>query len=1049
MATSNRRDVRLGVGIEIDGEEQIADLGAQLRKAAAAGGEMGEAAAKWAARLDEATAATRAARDAERERRTESSATRKALDDARDALARHRAESTAATRTTNEYQQAETRLKLAVIDTNKAHRDARASLTASTAEARNAAAAQSALADQIRRSSVAQVAAVREQSGALEGLKSQLTTLRNIAGVALGGSLLGSLARDVGETADAVANLRARLQLVVGEGPALEAAYEGVLAVAQRTGSALESTATLFTRIMQAGKVSQRDALALTESIGQAIAVSGTAAASSEAAITQLIQGLQSGVLRGEEFNSMMEQAPRLARALADGLGLPTGALREMAQQGALTTEVVLTALRGQSATLQAEFDKLPATIGRAITNLGTAWSVYVGEADRATGASKIAAGAIDALAKNLDSVIGLLYAAGKAAAAYTALRLAESFIASATAARTAAVATAAATAATTAHTAATTANTTAQAANAAASAGSVAAAGRLAGVLSTLKTFSFLAVVTNLQSIGEWLGETAAKWMGYGKAIDDAERSQRANEAAARANAAALEAAAQATERATDKSLGLEKQSKALVSQFDGLVTKGETVADALGKIGKELDLSDVRGITTAGAALDALAVRGKVTADQLQETLGAALKGLDLGVFETQARAAFTGSEQGARRLAAALDALADESLRRAGSSARELGTGFSEAAASAINDLDSLGATLDRLGVKGDAAGRLLAKSVDQALAAANTERAVQALLTRVEALGAAGTLTGDRLADALGKARAKLDDLRGGVNSLDEALRVLGLKTRAELQATADKLGEAYTRVAGNAQVSLQDQAKAYGTWRDAALAATGGVESGQLKLQGTILANRIAALGLGDGIEQAMRKGARATDTATSSQERYNAALRADPSRMVGGNGLGGIKSGGGDQFKGFKGSSADTFNSLYNATPDGGITREGGGMLQPPDNSGDYYFNTSRRGEGPFGLGVWELTPEGKARRDAAGDALTGPAARARDPGGMNGSAGYSPFGSHERSKQAPPLQPIVINLPGRGSVTVNADSRRAADELIALLEQSQKQAGG
>ncbi len=141
----------------------------------------------------------------------------------------------------------------------------------------------------------------------------------------------------------------------------------------------------------------------------------------------------------------------------------------------------------------------------------------------------------------------------------------------------------------------------------------------------------------------------------------------------------------------------------------------------------------------------------------------LSSALKGIDLGVFEANARAAFDSSEQGALRLQAALYAIGDETLRRVGTSADELRTGFSKAANSAINDVDSLARKLLDLGVTGAAAGRLLSESLNKAADAASSERAVPAVIARFEALGRQGLLTGDQLAAGLEKARAKLDQL----------------------------------------------------------------------------------------------------------------------------------------------------------------------------------------------------------------------------------------------------------------------------------------------
>ena len=115
---------------------------------------------------------------------------------------------------------------------------------------------------------------------------------------------------------------------------------------------------------------------------------------------------------------------------------------------------------------------------------------------------------------------------------------------------------------------------------------------------------------------------------------------------------------------------------------QYWDLTTKGTETSEALGKLAKDLQLGDLSGIANAGAALDVLAQQGKATGAQIRDALASALNGTDLNVFKINALAAFDASEQGARRLKLALDALADESLRRAGTSLEELQTGFNKA-------------------------------------------------------------------------------------------------------------------------------------------------------------------------------------------------------------------------------------------------------------------------------------------------------------------------------------------------------------------------------
>ena len=183
----------------------------------------------------------------------------------------------------------------------------------------------------------------------MTSISTQLQSIQNIATAALGGSYVGGLAKSVAETADQFRNLEARIKLATGEGPQFQAAFAGVQQIALRTNTALDETGALFARLVSAGReagqsaqAAQQNALDLAETINQAIQLSGASADASKAAVTQLIQGLQGGVLRGEEFNSVMEQAPRLAQALANGLGVTTGELRKMAEQGALTSDVVM-----------------------------------------------------------------------------------------------------------------------------------------------------------------------------------------------------------------------------------------------------------------------------------------------------------------------------------------------------------------------------------------------------------------------------------------------------------------------------------------------------------------------------------------------------------------------------------------------------------------------------------------------------------------------------------------------------------------------------------
>ncbi len=968
----------------------------------------------------------------------------------------------------------------------------------------------------------------------LDGLLGQLRAVQGVAAAAIGGGLLGGLAGDISATADQYANLAARIRLVTGEGQAFNEAFDGVFEVAKRTNSSVEETGTLFARLAEAGKalgVSQREALGLTETINQAIQLSGGSAEASKAAITQLIQGLQSGVLRGEEFNSVIEQSPRLAQALADGLGVARGELRELAGQGRLTSEAVIQSLAGQSSAVQREFDQLPLTVGRALQNLSTEWTRYVGQVDQANGASAAAAKTIEALASNLKTVANLLLDVGQGAAAFAALRLAQTFLGLSQATVQATVAkqaetlattqntaakgvnTAAAvvntgakvgntaavvgnsaaqaqnTAATTVNSASKLANATAAQASAAATTASAAAAGRLASIVSTIKTFALLTVLTNIKDIGTAAGEGIAKLQGWGKAMERNEQQARADAEASRVSAAQKAELAEKARKAADAMFGLTKESKGIVAEFEEMSRKGDTVSESLAKITKSLKLGDLKGITDATAALDALERKGKITGEQVRESLAAGLKGVDLLEFKTNATAAFDSSEQGARRLQAVLDAIGLESLSRAGLSVQELRTGFSAAATSAINDVDELARTLKALGADSNTTGRALAGALDKATVAASTESAVRAVISRFTELGQQGRIAGDALEQGLEKARKKLDELKPGITSLGEALRAFGIKTREELQNTADKLGAAYRVVANDVTVSLADKARAFMQYRDAAVAANGGVETSEISLQRRILENRMAAADLGKTIVDSMSAAGQAVDqtgrkienstNSMSDWERQIERLRNGP--LLGGIGPSqdgknfGVRSAGGPENKVNGLTPIDSFNRLYNATPDRGITRTGPGQLTPPDNSGDWFLDTSRRGEGPFGLGVWTLTPESAQRRyqeftaqqAALGLSFDGVGWRPGAGTNPTGAAGASPFGprggaaaggpgstfetasgGRGRNLESGGVQ-IVFNFGTNRSHTVFADSISAAEALMRDLERQYQLTGG
>lgn len=193
-----------------------------------------------------------------------------------------------------------------------------------------------------------------------------------LAGV-LAGVTSGAALRSVLAQADAYKTLQGRLRLVTSSEEELARVSQSLFEVAQRTRQPLADTAELYTRVAQNAKdlgLTQQQLLGFTETVSKAFQVSGASTVEAAGAIRQLSQALASGVFRGEEFNSVAEQGPRILQALTDSLGVTRGELRKMAEQGKLTPDIVIKGLEQASAAISAEFEALPATLAQSLTQV-------------------------------------------------------------------------------------------------------------------------------------------------------------------------------------------------------------------------------------------------------------------------------------------------------------------------------------------------------------------------------------------------------------------------------------------------------------------------------------------------------------------------------------------------------------------------------------------------------------------------------------------------------------------------------------------------------
>jgi len=203
------------------------------------------------------------------------------------------------------------------------------------------------------------------------------------------------------EMADEATRLDGRLKLVTSSTAEFNTVQKALFDISQRTRSELGANVELYTRSSQALKqlgATSQQTLQLTETLNQAFSISGATGSEASSSIIQLSQALASGTLRGEEFNSIAEQGPRIMQALADALGKTRGELRGLAEGGQLTSKLVFDALLSQAPKIAAEFGKVPRTVGQAMTQLGNDMLRVVGQTNNATGATNKLTSEIDRL---------------------------------------------------------------------------------------------------------------------------------------------------------------------------------------------------------------------------------------------------------------------------------------------------------------------------------------------------------------------------------------------------------------------------------------------------------------------------------------------------------------------------------------------------------------------------------------------------------------------------------------------------------------------------
>ncbi|CZZ51272.1 TPA: tape measure protein [Enterobacter chengduensis] len=228
------------------------------------------------------------------------------------------------------------------------------------------------------------------------------------------GAIAASLVVDWGKAflvaADNMSQLNARIERLTGSAATASETIQSLMRISSSTGGSLQDTAklweTLSTALRDTGATNGQ-IIQLTETLQKIGRIGGSSSEEMANALRQFGQSISSGTIRAEEFNSILEQMPELARQIAAGMGVSIGELRQLMLDGKLTAEDALNAIQKQTGSVNAEFEKLPRTLSQANTALTNSFLSMIDSVNQATGASSGMVAVIDSLTAALDRLAG------------------------------------------------------------------------------------------------------------------------------------------------------------------------------------------------------------------------------------------------------------------------------------------------------------------------------------------------------------------------------------------------------------------------------------------------------------------------------------------------------------------------------------------------------------------------------------------------------------------------------------------------------------------
>lgn len=228
----------------------------------------------------------------------------------------------------------------------------------------------------------------------------------NKVGIAIAGAFTIETAKRIIEIGDEMITLQARISRLSSSVDEAKKTMATLSSISSQTGNSLSETERLWESLTSALKetgATNSQILALTTTLQKIGSIGGSSTEEMANALRQFGQSISGGIVRAEEFNSILEQMPELARQIAAGLGISIGQLRQRMLEGKLTAQDALNAIQQQSSKVNEEFEKMPVSIGRAKNSLDVAFRNAINDLNQAIGLTSTLAGLMQSVADNLN----------------------------------------------------------------------------------------------------------------------------------------------------------------------------------------------------------------------------------------------------------------------------------------------------------------------------------------------------------------------------------------------------------------------------------------------------------------------------------------------------------------------------------------------------------------------------------------------------------------------------------------------------------------------